>query len=127
MLARYGDLVSRVLEDLTATLSSMPSDDGSAIVVVSSTWSGPMDEGRWLVSELSTIAAPLAEDVAVRSPLDQLRQLDGMFPNGAHYAISTCNSGSLTPPVAATMTAAYVMTRSPGSFLNIHHFHGREA
>lgn len=76
------------------------------------------------MSEFSTLATPLAADISLTSPLAELRQLDGMFAAGAHYAIGTCNIGLLTL-VAAAMIAAYEMRRSPGSILNIHQFHGK--
>lgn len=125
ILASYGDLVRRAPDDLTAVLSIVPSGDGTPVVVVSPTWSGHIADGYALMEDFAELATALAVDVSVISPLSKLRQLDGMFPDGAHYAIGTRNIGSLTPAVASTMLEAYGARKTSGSFLNVHHFHGR--
>lgn len=125
ILAGYGDLVSRAPDDLTAVLSIVPTDDGTPVIVVSPTWSGPIPDGYEFMDEFAALATPLAVDVSVMSPLSKLRQLDGMFPDGAQYAIGTRNIGSLTPPAASAMLEAYKARKASDSFLNVHHFHGR--
>lgn len=125
VLAGYGDLVSTAPDDLNAVLSIVPSGDGTPVVVVSPTWSGHIADGYALMEDFAGLATPLAVDVSVMSPLSKLRQLDGMFPDGAHYAIATRNIRSLTPAVASTMLEAYKARKTSGAFLNVHHFHGR--
>ena len=116
---------SRAPDDLTAVLSIVPTDDGTPVIVVSPTWSGPIPDGYEFMDEFAALATPLAVDVSVMSPLSKLRQLDGMFPDGAQYAIGTRNIGSLTPPAASAMLEAYKARKASDSFLNVHHFHGR--
>lgn len=125
VLTGYGELISRAPDDLTAVFSIVPSGDGSPIIMVSPTWSGPVDDGHLIMEEFAALADPLTVDVSVMSPLSKLRQLDGMFPDGELYAIGTCNIESLTPAVVSAIVEAYETRRSSGSYLNIHHFHGR--
>lgn len=125
VLTGYGELVSRAPDNLTAALSIVPNEDGSPVMAVSPTWSGPLAEGYAFMDEFAGLATPLVADVSTMSPLSKLRQLDGMFPDGAHYAIGTRNIASLNPAVASTMLDAYMARKSPASFLNVHHFHGR--
>lgn len=125
VLSGYGDLVGRAPDELTVVLSIVPSEDGTPSVVVSPTWSGPASDGYAFIEDFIGLATPLTVDVSVMSPLTKLRQLDGMMPDGAHYAIGTRNIGTLTPTVAAALLEAYCARKTPGSFLNVHHFHGR--
>lgn len=124
VLAGYGDLVRSAPDALTAVLSIVPNDAGAAVVMVSPTWSGPLADGYAFMEEFGALAGPLDSNVSVMSPLSALRQLDGMLPDGAQYALRTRNIKALTPEVASTIIDAYGSRHSVGSFLNIHHFHG---
>ncbi|WP_226831205.1 MULTISPECIES: FAD-binding oxidoreductase [unclassified Brevibacterium] len=125
VLAGYGDLVSQAPDELTAVLSIVPSDDGTPVISVSATWSGPLADGYAFIEEFSGLATPLTVDISVMTPLAKLRQLDGVLPDGAHYAIGTRNIEALTPTVAPALLESYGARESSGSFLNVHHFHGR--
>lgn len=125
VLAGYGELLNRVPDDLTAVLSILPTPDGTPVVAVAPTWSGPVPDGHAALEEFAALATPLSTEVTTMSPLSKLRQLDGMLPDGAHYAIRTRNIAALTPAVASTMLEAYAARTAVGSFLNIHHFHGK--
>lgn len=125
VLAGYGELIRTAPDDLTAVLSIVPSDEGAPAVMISPTWSGNIADGDVWIQAFGEFATPLTVDISVMSPLTKLRQLDGLLPDGARYAIGTRNISSLTPAVASTLIEAYEARLNPGSFLNVHHFHGR--
>lgn len=125
VLAGYGELISTAPDDLTAVLSIVPTDEGTPAVVISPTWSGNIADGEVWMQDFAELATPLAVDLSAMSPLTKLRQLNGLLPDGARYAIGTRNISSLTPAVASTLCEAYAARKNPGSFLNVHHFHGK--
>lgn len=105
----------------------MPTDDGTPVLVISPTWTGDIADGYVRMQDFAELATPLTVDFSVMLPLAKLRQLDGMLPDGALYAIGTRNISSLTPAEASTIFQAYEALRTYGTFLNIHHYHGRAA
>ena len=75
--------------------------------------------GRAAVEAFAGLGTALAADVAVLSPLAKLRQLDGAFPAGAHYAIRTRNLATFTPDAVSTLLDAYAARPTPGCFANV--------
>lgn len=125
VLAGYAELVRHAPDDLTVLLAIVPTPDGSPVIGVSPTWSGPVTAGHAAMANVAALGSPLATKVAAMSPLARLRQLDGAFPNGAHYEIRTRSLAALTPASAATLLEAYSAREKTSSFLNVQHFHGR--
>lgn len=125
VLTGYGELVARAPDELTAVLSIVPSAEDVPVVAVTATWSGAVVDGDAFIEEFTELATPLAVDIAVMAPLSKLRQLDGVMPDGVHYAIGTRNLKALDPAAAAALLEAYGARKTSGSFLNVHHFHGR--
>lgn len=125
VLTGYGELTTRAPDELTAVLSIVPSAEDVPVVAVSATWSGALADGDAFIKEFTKLAAPLVVDIAVMTPLSKLRQLDDVMPDGVHYSIGTRNIKALDPAAAVALLEAYGARESSGSFLNVHHFHGR--
>lgn len=124
VLRGYGDLLQRAPDALTSTLTLLSGPDGSPVIAISPTWSGAPADGAAVLDEFAGLGTPLTAAVNRMSPLAKLREFDGAFPDGAHYAIRTRNIAAFTPGVVSALIEAYTARTSPGAFINIHHFHG---
>jgi hypothetical protein len=123
VLAGYAELAAGAPDELTAGLAVVSAPDGTLAVAVTPVWSGPGD-GAAAVEDFALLGTPLHRQVTALSPLQLLRQNDGLFPDGGHYAIRTRNLATLTPDAVAAMIEAAETRPGPTAFLNIHHFHG---
>ncbi|MFF1823521.1 FAD-binding oxidoreductase [Kribbella sp. NPDC058245] len=120
VLRGYGELLDGGPDELTSVIAIV---DGPA-VVVSPTWSGDTAQGKLVLDAFGRLGTPLNASVDVKSPLAKLREFDGAFPDGVHYAIRTRNVTGFTPEVVSTLLETYAARATPGTFINIHHFHG---
>lgn len=125
VLVGYGEMASAAPDALTATASIIPGPAEEPVVAVSATWAGAPGAGREVMDRCAALGRPTSVEVSEMTPLAALRGLDGMFPNGAQYAVRSRDVAVLTPEVASRLLQAYGERRADGSFLNIHHFHGR--
>jgi hypothetical protein len=124
VLRGYGKLLGRAPDPLTAVITLAPGPDGGPTVAVSPTWSGTLTDGSAAIDGFARLGTPLTAAVSSMSPLVKLREFDGAFPDGARYAIRTRNIAAFTPGVVSALLDAYTARTSPGTFINIHHFHG---
>jgi FAD/FMN-containing dehydrogenase len=124
VLLGYAELAARAPDELTVILTIVTGPDGNPAVVVSPTWSGAVTDGKAVLDEVAALGTPLAADVAVLSPLAKLRQLDGAYPARVPFALRTRNLATFTPDAVTTLLDAYAARRTPGCFVNVHHFHG---
>ncbi len=127
VLRGYAELIERAPDELTAGFTLLCTPDGTPAVALSPTWSGADADGAAVLDEFVRLGTPLAADIAAIAPLTKLRQFDGAFPDGAQYAIRTRSVAAPTPEVVAALLEAYATRPSPGTFLNVHHFHGAAA
>jgi hypothetical protein len=127
VLRGCGELLERAPDALTAVITLAPGPDGGPMVAVSPTWSGMLTEGAAALAGFAALGTPLTAAVSSMSPLAKLREFDGAFPDGARYAIRTRNVAAFTTGVVSALLKAYTARTAPGSFINIHHFHGAAA
>ncbi|GAA1687434.1 FAD-dependent oxidoreductase [Kribbella yunnanensis] len=120
----YGELLDCGPDELTSVIAIVVGPDGNPLVSVAPTWSGDLAEGKDVLDGFAALGTPLSADVTVKSPLAKLREFDGAFPDGVHYALRTRNVAGFTPRVVSALLEAYEARTSPGTFINIHHFHG---
>ncbi|TDD61271.1 FAD-binding oxidoreductase [Kribbella antibiotica] len=124
VLRGYGELLDGGPDELTSVIAVVGGPDGTPAVVVSPTWSGDIAAGKTVLDAFGRLGTPLNASVDVKSPLAKLREFDGAFPDGVHYAIRTRNVAGFTPEVVSSLLETYAARATPGTFLNIHHFHG---
>jgi FAD/FMN-containing dehydrogenase len=127
VLHGYGELLESAPDALTAGITLVSGPDGSPAVAVSPTWSGTLTDGTAVLDGFAALGTPLSAAVSSMSPLAKLREFDGAFPDGARYAIRTRNVAAFTSGVVSALLEAYTARTSPGTFINIHHFHGAAA
>ncbi|GAB3931831.1 FAD-dependent oxidoreductase [Kribbella albertanoniae] len=121
---RYGELLDCGPDELTSVIAIVADPEGNPLVSAAPTWSGDLAEGKDVLDGFTTLGTPLQAELTVKSPLAKLREFDGAFPDGVTYAIRTRNVAGFTPDVVTALLEAYAARTSPGTFINIHHFHG---
>ncbi|WP_156935195.1 FAD-dependent oxidoreductase [Pseudonocardia spinosispora] len=124
VLRGYGNLLDRAPDALGAMITLTPGPDGDPIIAVSPTWSGALRDGTAVLDGFARLGTPLTTIVKPMSPLAKLREFDGAFPDGARYEIRTRNVAALTDATVSALLGAFAARTAPGSFINIHHFHG---
>ncbi|WP_405056475.1 FAD-binding oxidoreductase [Kribbella sp. NBC_01505] len=120
----YGELLDGGPDELTSVIAIVAGPDGTPLISVAPTWSGDLAEGKAVLDKFAGLGTPLSATITAKSPLEKLREFDGAFPDGVRYSIRTRNVTGYTPEVVAALLDGYATRQSPGTFVNIHHFHG---
>jgi hypothetical protein len=124
VLARFSGLMQAAPDELAgATILSL-GPGGKPVVVVSPTWSGDLERGWQIVSEIESFGTPIVNNVKPMAAADLLTLTDGKLVSGRGYKVATRWLADLSPEVVSTLIAAYDNRTSPCSSIILHHFHG---
>jgi FAD/FMN-containing dehydrogenase len=125
VLDGFADLAGSAPDELTAQAGVISGPDGTSLLFINPTWSGPIDDGEHWVNQIVKLGAPLAVKAGPVDYAEPLRRGDNMFAaDGRRYAIRTRTLAALTPEAIHAIVAAGSDRTSPLSALSIHHFHG---
>jgi FAD/FMN-containing dehydrogenase len=125
VLTGLAELIPAVPDELTLHFGVIGAPDGTPVLFVNLTWSGPLDEGAGWSERIGALGTPLFAATGPVGYEEPLRRGTAMFAaDDRHYAIRTRNLPGLTPGAIDDLLTAAANRTSALSGISIHHFHG---
>ncbi len=114
-------------DELTVQAGFITTPAGEPALFAAPTWCGDPEAGTLVLRRLTELGEPLAAQVGPTTMVDQLAQIDAMFPAGRHVEIATRTVTGLDRTVQETLLDAASAKTSPLSAISLHSLHGAAA
>ncbi len=124
VLPALEDSLLRGPDELTVQAGFMTPPGGTLCLFAAPTWCGEDVAGARALRQLAQVGSPLVEQVGPTTQVDQLAQIDAMYPPGRHVHIGTRTVTALDPAVDAALLEAAGSMTSPLSAISLHSLHG---
>ena len=114
-------------DELTVQAGFITAPTGEPALFAAPTWCGDPEAGTRVLQRLTEPGEPLAAQVGPTTMVDQLAQIDAMFPAGRHVEIATRTVTGLDRTVQEILLDAASAKTSPLSAISLHSLHGAAA
>ncbi|WP_085956231.1 FAD-binding oxidoreductase [Kribbella flavida] len=114
-------------DELTVQAGFITTPTGEPALFAAPTWCGDPEVGTRELQRLTELGEPLAAQVGPTTMVDQLAQIDAMFPAGRHVEIATRTVTGLDRTVQDILLDAANAKTSPLSAISLHSLHGAAA
>ncbi|WP_424190178.1 FAD-binding oxidoreductase [Actinokineospora sp. G85] len=114
-------------DELTVQAGFITTPTGEPALFAAPTWCGDPEAGTRVLRRFTELGEPLAAQVGPTTMVDQLAQIDAMFPAGRHVEIATRTVTGLDRAVQETLLDAASAKTSPLSAISLHSLHGAAA
>jgi FAD/FMN-containing dehydrogenase len=126
-LPELAESLLRGPDELTVQAGFITTPAGDTALFAAPTWCGDPEVGTRVLQQFTELGEPLAAQVGPTTMVDQLAQIDAMFPAGRHVEIATRTVTGLDRAVQETLLDAASAKTSPLSAISLHSLHGAAA
>lgn len=124
VLHHLNDFITTAPDALTIQSGFITIPGGMPVLFLAPCYSGPLEEGEWLLSPLRTFGKPLVDQIQPTTYDAFIYARKGGVPKGRHYFIQTQSIGSLRTETIEVLIEHVQQFSSPFSAISLHNFHG---